>query len=91
MPLDQLMATSREKGRDVPTVIEKATEWIIMNGTSLSLTTQAPRDVTRTRSSTHFTGGRLIRHTALAQEGIFRKAGRLDSIEDYKDLFNQGT
>jgi hypothetical protein len=28
------MAT-REKGRDVPTIIEKATEWIIMNGTRL--------------------------------------------------------
>ncbi|ELR12396.1 PH domain containing protein [Acanthamoeba castellanii str. Neff] len=57
IPLDQLMAT-REKGRDVPTIIEKATEWIIMN--------------------------------ALSHEGIFRKAGRLDSIEDLKDLFNQG-
>lgn len=37
IPLDQLMVTPREKGRDVPTVIEKATEWIIMHGNSHSI------------------------------------------------------
>jgi len=58
IPLDQLMKTSRENGRDVPILLEKATEWIILN--------------------------------ALSEEGIFRKAGKLDSIEDYKDHFNQG-
>jgi hypothetical protein len=81
IPLDQLMAT-REKGRDVPTIIEKATEWIIMNGTRL------PHARTHARTCTEVLN--LTSVLALSHEGIFRKAGRLDSIEDLKDLFNQG-
>ncbi len=52
------MSSVRERGRDIPSVVEKVTDWIIRYG--------------------------------LTQEGIFRKAGRLDTIEDYKDLLNQG-